>query len=148
MRKQTLRYQPYPARNNHKFRTKTSQSISRTTPVIGHREANSFVNVTDGQMVVLGGLQRTQKSTSHQKLGLLFELPIISQLFGSHNNELQRTELLLFVRPHVMPIDQTTADTKTSVKILSNKDQVEDYLKDPTKQPDHNDKAKNLLDRF
>ncbi len=118
------------------------------TPVIGHREANSFVNVTDGQMVVLGGLQRTQKSTSHQKLGLLFEIPIISQLLGSHNNELQRTELLLFVRPHVMPIEQTSADTKTSVKVMSNKDQVNEFLADPTKQPDHNDKPKNLLDRF
>jgi general secretion pathway protein D len=124
------------------------QISGEPTPVIGHREANSFVNVTDGQMVVLGGLQRTQKSTSHQKLGLLFEIPIISQLLGGHVNELQRTELLLFVRPHVMPIDQTSSDTKASVKVMSNKDQVEDFLKDPTKQPDHNDKPKNLLDRF
>ena len=29
-------------------------------PIIGHREATSFINVNDGQMIVLGGLQQTK----------------------------------------------------------------------------------------
>jgi general secretion pathway protein D len=117
-------------------------------PIIGHREANSTINLKDGEMIVLGGLQRTSKSTTHAKLGLLFEIPIISQLLGGHTDDLERTELLLFVRPHIILPDQTTADTRKSINVLSNKNQVNDYLADPTKQPDHNDKAKNLRDRF
>ena len=124
------------------------QISGEPTPVIGHREATSSINVKDGQMVVLGGLQRTQKSSTHQKLGLLFEIPILSQIFGGHTNELDRTELLLFVRPHIIPIDGTTADTHDSIKVMSNKNQVNEYLTDPSKQPDHNDKAKDFLDRF
>jgi general secretion pathway protein D len=117
-------------------------------PVIGHREATSFINVQDGQMVVLGGLQRTQKSTSHNKIGLFFEIPILSQLLGGHSEDLERTELLLFVRPHVIPAEKTTSDTHQSIQIMSNKDQINQYLADPSKQPDHNDKKKDLLDRF
>jgi general secretion pathway protein D len=117
-------------------------------PIIGHREMTSFLNCKDGQMMVLGGLQRTQKSTSQTKLGLLFEIPILSQLLGGHTDTLQRTELLVFVRPHVVPIEDSTAETKDAIKVMSNKEQVNSYLADPSKQPDHNDKAKNLLDRF
>src|SRR5262249_24399156 len=71
-------------------------------PVIGHREASSFVNITDGQMIVLGGLQRNSRTNDHNKLGFFFEIPIISQLLGGRNHDTERTELLLFIRPHVL----------------------------------------------
>jgi general secretion pathway protein D len=119
-----------------------------TQPIIGHRETTSFINCKDGQMVVLGGLQRTVKSTTQTKLGLLFEIPILSQLLGGHTDELDRTELLIFVRPHVIPPDEATADTKEEVKVMSNKKDINAFLQDPSKQPDRNDKKQNLLDRF
>ncbi len=104
-------------------------------PVIGHREANSFVNVNDGQMIVLGGLQRNTHSRDRTKLGFLFEIPILSHLLGGRNNDVERTELLLFVRPHVLPPAEGTADTTKKIDELSNKDQIKQYLADPTKQP-------------
>ena len=36
------------------------QVDTNTQPIIGHREATSFINVADGQMIVLGGLQQTK----------------------------------------------------------------------------------------
>ncbi|HEX3728202.1 MAG TPA: secretin N-terminal domain-containing protein, partial [Opitutaceae bacterium] len=117
-------------------------------PIIDHREANSYVTVKNDQMIVLGGLQETQKTTTHQKLGLLFEIPILSQLFGGHTDQLQRTELLLFIRPHILPPDEGTADTKQRIDELSNKKQVDQFLTNPDKPSDDNDKAKNLIDRF
>ena len=104
-------------------------------PVIGHRQATSFINVSDGQMVVLGGLQQTRVVASRNKLGLLYEIPIISNLLGGRANSTERTELLLFVRPHVIPATGEAADTTRSINTLSNKDQVNDYLKDPSKTP-------------
>ena len=65
---------------------------------------------------------------TRSRFGLLFEIPIISQLLGSQ----QRAAAHRFCSPSgptSAPIDQTTGDTKTSIKVLSNKDQVEDYLK-------------------
>ncbi|MFA5058800.1 MAG: secretin N-terminal domain-containing protein [Opitutaceae bacterium] len=103
-------------------------------PIIGHREATSFVNVADGQMIVLGGLQQSKHSTSRNKLGLLYEIPILSQLLGGRNHEEDRTELLLFVRPHIIPPGEATKSTATSIDALSNKDQVNQFLKDPSKE--------------
>jgi len=104
-------------------------------PVIGHREATGSVTVQDGKMIVLGGLQRSSRSTSRTKLGFLFEIPVISQLLGGRNNDTERTELLLFIRPHVLRPEESTADTQKKINDLSNKEQVNQYLVDPTKQP-------------
>jgi general secretion pathway protein D len=109
------------------------QVDGNTQPIIGHREATSFVNVADGQMIVLGGLQQTKHSTTRAKLGFLYEIPIISQLLGGRTHEEDRTELLLFVRPHIIPPNDTSKDANSSINQLTNKDQVKKYLKDPTK---------------
>jgi general secretion pathway protein D len=106
---------------------------TNSQPIIGHREATSFVNVTDGQMIVLGGLQQTKRSTNRNKLGLLYEIPILSQLLGGRTHEEDREELLLFVRPHILRPGEATKDTTKSIDALTNKDQVKQYLQDPSK---------------
>jgi general secretion pathway protein D len=105
-------------------------------PIIGRREASSFVNVQDGQMIVLGGLQRTKNSNGRSKLGFLVEIPILSHLLGGRDKSVERTELLLFIRPHVIPADGGTADATSTINSLSNKDQINQYLSDPSKQPE------------
>jgi type II secretory pathway component GspD/PulD (secretin) len=86
-------------------------------------------------MVVLGGLQQHQLTASHTKLGWLWEIPVISNIFGQHNDNTQRKELLFFVRPHVIPPAESNAYTTKSVNELPNKDDVNQFLADPSKQP-------------
>ena len=105
-------------------------------PIIGRREATSFINVTDQQMVVLGGLQRTKNTKTRGKLGLFFEIPILSHILGSRNNAVERTELLLFIRPVIMRPETATADTTSTINSLSNRDQINQFLSDPSKVPD------------
>jgi len=109
------------------------QVDANTQPIIGHREATSFINVADGQMIVLGGLQQTKHSTVRNKLGFLFEIPILSHLLGGRTHNEDRTELLLFVRPHIIPPGEATKDTNANIDQLNNKDQVKQFLKDPAK---------------
>lgn len=104
-------------------------------PIIGRRQATSFVNVKDGQMIVLGGLQRTANRRNRTKLGFFFEIPILSHLLGGRENEVRRTELLLFIRPVVIPPDGGTADATNTINSLSNRDQINQYLSDPSKEP-------------
>jgi general secretion pathway protein D len=109
------------------------QVDTNTQPIIGHREATSFINIADGQMIVLGGLQQTKHSTTNTKLGFLYEIPIISQLLGGRTHEEDRTELLLFVRPHIIQPQAATKDADASINQLTNKDQVKQFLQDPAK---------------
>jgi general secretion pathway protein D len=102
-------------------------------PIIGRREATSFVNVHDEQMVVLGGLQRQRNSRSRSKLGFFFEIPVISHLFGGRENRSERTELLLFIRPVIMRPENDTATVTSEINKLSNREQINQFLSDPSK---------------
>jgi general secretion pathway protein D len=116
-------------------------------PIIANREAKSYCTVKDGEMLVLGGLQLSQKSSNQGKIGLLYEIPILSQLLGAHTDELKRTELLLFVRPHIVQPATSTAETMKDIKAMSNKDDVIRYLGNPADK-DNNSKVQDFLNRF
>jgi len=118
---------------------------NNSQPIIGHREATAFINVQDGQMAVLGGLQSSGLTTDKQKLGLLYEIPILSNLLGYRVNDLERTELLLFIRPHVLRPDEATGDTRKEINGMSNKAQIQQYLKDPSYMPDPKESLKEKL---
>lgn len=102
-------------------------------PIIGTRQATSFINVYDNQMVVLGGLQRSKLTNDRAKIGLLTEIPILSHLLGGRSKATERTELLLFVRPHVIRPSDGNADAAKTINQLSNKDQINQFLVDPSK---------------
>lgn len=107
---------------------------SNPVPIIGTRQAVSYLNVFDGEIRVLGGLQRTKNSRDRGKLGFLYEIPVISHLLGPRTNTFDRTELLIFIRPHVMRLKEGQAQAFETIEQLSNKEQIKQYLKDPTVQ--------------
>lgn len=80
-------------------------------PRIGRRTTESFVSVRSGEIIVLGGLQRTSKSKSTSRLG---PIPIIGDLLGSRTREDTRTDLVFFLRPTVLT--NTAADNKSALE--------------------------------
>jgi general secretion pathway protein D len=79
-------------------------------PSINKREAKSFLNVADKEIIVLGGYQSTSRNRSRSRLG---PIPIIGDLFGPRSWTHTRTELLVFIRPHVIRgVDNTTGDAQ------------------------------------
>ena len=68
-------------------------------PIIGRRETESFITVNNGEIIVLGGLQRQDATKSTTRLG---PIPIIGDLFGSRSREDNRTDLIFFLRPIII----------------------------------------------
>jgi general secretion pathway protein D len=68
-------------------------------PVIGRRSTDSFVSAMSGEIIVLGGLQRSNETTTKNRLG---PIPIIGDLLGGSSKTKTRTELLIFLRPYVL----------------------------------------------
>jgi general secretion pathway protein D len=114
-------------------------------PIIGHREATAYANVVDGQLAVLAGLQSSGLTTDKQKLGILYEIPIISNLLGYRTKDLERTELLLFIVPHVIRPDETNGDTLKHIEGMSNKEQIKKFLSNPDVMPDAKESIKEKL---
>ena len=68
-------------------------------PIIGRRTTDSYVSAMSGEIVVLGGLQRTVTTKSTSRLG---PIPIIGDIFGASTNLEEKQELIIFLRPYVL----------------------------------------------
>src|SRR5690606_35207630 len=78
-------------------------------PVVGSRETEQFVSVRNGEILVLGGLQRDAATNQTSRLG---PIPIIGDFFGSRTKTKDKTDLLIFLRPVVLnnpAVDNATA---------------------------------------
>jgi general secretion pathway protein D len=82
-------------------------------PVVGERTTTSFVSANNGDIIVLGGLQRSTASKSTSRLG---PIPIIGDLFGSRSSSKTRTDLVFFLRPIVLT--NTALDNVEVIKNL------------------------------
>lgn len=68
-------------------------------PIIGRRTTDSFVSAKSGEIIVLGGLQRTIATKSTSRLG---PIPFLGDLFGSSTVLEEKQELIIFLRPYVL----------------------------------------------
>jgi len=65
------------------------------------RSAETRVAVHDGQTIVIGGLIEDQLKDTVKKVPLLGDIPILDLLFKRTIKEKTKTELLIFLTPHV-----------------------------------------------
>lgn len=70
--------------------------------VTSKRSAETTVVVKDNQTVVIGGLIGATDTESHSKVPILGDLPLIGKLFRSKSVEARKTNLLIFLTPHVI----------------------------------------------
>ena len=61
----------------------------------------------------VGGLMKDDRSSARSKIPILGDLPLIGWLFRKTGNSREKTELLVFITPHVM----TTSDQARAVTI-------------------------------
>lgn len=69
--------------------------------VFNTRSADTRVAVRDGQTIVIGGLIEDQITNTVRKVPLLGDIPIAGHLFKRTIKEKSKTELLIFLTPHV-----------------------------------------------
>jgi len=104
-------------------------------PRIGRRSTKNFVSVKSGDIVVLGGLQRTSKSKSNSRLG---PIPIIGDLLGTRSSEDTRTDLVFFLRPVVLgntPADNATALKQVDALPKQQRDPIREAIGQPLPDP-------------
>jgi general secretion pathway protein D len=70
-------------------------------PVFDTRSAMSRVGVLDGKTIVIGGLMEDKKTETVTQVPFLGSIPIIGELFKRHQQDKTKTELLIFLTPHV-----------------------------------------------
>ncbi len=71
-------------------------------PTTSKRSADTVAVVKDGHTIVIGGLISNQMSTSQSKVPILGDIPFLGALFRSTHRGSNKTNLLIFITPHVI----------------------------------------------
>jgi len=66
------------------------------------KSAKAKVMVRNSETVVIGGLTQTQESVDRRKVPFLGDIPILGWLFKSKKTDDERTELVIFITPHIV----------------------------------------------
>jgi len=97
----------------------TSSSFT-DTPTTAKRQAQTVVSMNSGSTVVIGGLIRDDKVTIEKKVPLVSDVPLVGNLFKFKRDRLQKTNLLIFITPHVMgsqkDLEQITDEKKKEME--------------------------------
>ena len=87
-------------------------------PVIDKRSADTVVVTPDGQTVIIGGLIANRKTESVSKIPILGDIPWVGFAFRSTTKKDVKTELLIFLTPHIVeaPSQLVALSTKEQEK--------------------------------
>lgn len=69
---------------------------------------NTTLLVKDNETIVIGGVLRTKEGKLERKVPLLHSIPVLGNLFKYSAETKDKTEILIFVTPHIVPSSMAT----------------------------------------
>jgi general secretion pathway protein D len=85
-------------------------------PVTGSKEAQAKVSVRDHDTIILGGMIDTAKTINKSGVPYLMDIPLLGYLFRRDTRSEDRQELVVLIRPTVLPTPEIAALTATAEK--------------------------------
>lgn len=78
------------------------QKYETEQPIISSRETTQSVTLFDGQTLIIGGLIQSRTEKSETGIPFLRKIPLLGYLFKKPTYRTEKSELLLFLTPHVI----------------------------------------------
>jgi general secretion pathway protein D len=78
----------------------------QTVPSFRTEELHTEVVLKDNQVLVMGGLMRTDTLISNEGIPVLRNIPWLGKLFSTDTETSKKTELMIFITPHVISNDK------------------------------------------
>ena len=82
-----------------------------TIPEISTEEAKTKVMIRDGQTLVIAGLIKETNVKVVNKVPFLGDIPLIGQAFKKKNDSKVKTELMIFLTPHIITANSVASPT-------------------------------------
>lgn len=114
------------------------RSPDEFTPTIARREVDTTVTIPDRATVVISGLMREDRQQTVSKVPLLGDIPLLGRLFRRNIDRTQRTNLLIFVTPHIVADLESAARLRDAMETRTDIDHRTGVLElddDPERVP-------------
>lgn len=73
-------------------------------PITEDNSISSYIDVEDGQRIVVGGIIRQKQTNVEVKLPILGDIPLIGRLFKKNETKVENTEIVIIITPHIVDI--------------------------------------------
>ena len=73
-------------------------------PITDDNTLSVYIDVEDGQQLVVGGIIRKKQKEVENKVPILGDIPLLGRLFKSTETEVQDTEIVFIITPHIVDI--------------------------------------------
>ena len=90
-----------------------------TPPRVDTRKAKTSLLLKDGEVVVLGGLRRQEKTKEVDQIPILGDIPLLGLLFKSTDTVIKNSELIVFLSPHIYKGEPMSEDEMAKFKEIS-----------------------------
>lgn len=77
-------------------------NITSPVPELNVQEIDSVIKVNSGQAIVMGGLLQDRVEGRDSGTPILGEAPVIGRLFKDHNDDVVKTELVIFLKATIL----------------------------------------------
>lgn len=84
------------------FGAGTTNAVEIQLPTVDLREMSTTVKVSEGELVIIGGLIDKREELNESKVPFLGDIPILGNLFKSVNKSFEKTELVIMLRPTIL----------------------------------------------
>lgn len=92
---------------------------AKTPPTINHRVLHSKVRLRDGETIILGGLVKESVNRIDDQVPLLGSIPFLGYLFKNRSSVKSRSQLMIFVTPHIYYGSDAQVDPDRVMESLS-----------------------------
>ncbi len=86
--------------------------LGSKVPVVETSQAETMVKVKDKAMVMIAGLMKEELRDTRAEMPVLRKIPVIRWLFGNKDNSKIKTELAIFITPHIITGDIEKVDAE------------------------------------
>jgi type II secretory pathway component GspD/PulD (secretin) len=87
-------------------------------PIVGTRKARTQIAVDDGATIVIGGLLRETEKETREGIPFLSRLPLLGSLFTYKTTKKEKTDLLVFITPYILPEELEEENIVEKIKPL------------------------------
>jgi general secretion pathway protein D len=95
-------------------------SSTLNSPTIQQRKVKTTVLVNNGEGLALGGMIQTNKTVTTNQVPIIGDLPFIGNAFKQKDNQVNKTELIIIITPHVIRnLDEARAVTDEFRRAIS-----------------------------
>jgi len=87
-------------------------ALGSRIPIVETSEAETTVKVKDNTMIMIAGMLKDEKRDDRSGFPFLARLPFLGLIFGTHSTLKKRTEIIVFITPHIITGDATPSGSE------------------------------------